>query len=422
MNYQTPKGTRDFLPADMAIREKLIETIKSFYRLYGFRPWDGPAFENLETLTVKSGEAVKDEIYSFRDKSDRELGLRFELTGSLARIISSNSNLKKPLKLYNIGKAWRYERPQSGRFREFIQSDTDVFGSSSANAEAELLDMAVAILNKLGIKNYQILINSRRILDIMMRNAGITKDKIPDAFRALDKLNKIGFDGVKEEFQERGIDPKMLDSLQEYFAFEGTNEQKLDKIKEIAPENEKAEIDFLAKVVSKTAKLINPDLIRVDFSLVRGLDYYTSTVFEIRSTDAEDVGSFAGGGRYDDLVALYGGQPTPAVGISLGIERIFEILKRQGDLEMEPFAKVMVCYLEGMTEKAVDITKKIRFEGIRAIFDLNEKNLTKQLEYANDEKIPYCLIIFSDEEMKIKDMAKNEEKQCTLEEASELLR
>jgi len=422
MKLQPPKGTRDFLPEDMKIREEIFGVVKKYYALYGFQPWDGPAFENIETLTIKSGDAIKDEIYAFADKADRQLGLRFELTGSLARIVASNPQLKKPIRLYNIGKSWRYERPQFGRFREFFQSDTDTFGTNSPNAEVELLAMVCKILGTLKIEKYEILINSRKILDMLVERFGISNEKKADAFRALDKLAKIGVNGVKKEFELRDLDSLVVDKLKEYFDLYISNTDKFAKIKKIANENQTKDIEFLQTIVKQTEKLIPDSKIRVDFSLVRGLDYYTSTVFEIRSTDLADMGSFAGGGRYDDLIKLYGGQDTPAVGISLGVERLFEIKKRSSDKKMRPDAKLMVCYRENMVEKAFEFAEKFRVAGISTVVDLNERSLTKQLDYADSLKIDYCFVIFSENETKLKSMFKKSEKSCNIDEAIEEIR
>lgn len=422
MALQPPKGTRDFLPEDMKIREEIFEVAKTYYGLYGFQPWDGPAFENIETLTVKSGDAVKDEIYAFSDKADRKLGLRFELTGSLARIVAANPQLKKPIKLYNIGKAWRYERPQFGRFREFFQSDTDIFGTSSPNGEVELLIMVCRILNTLRIEKYEILINSRKILDMLVEKSGILSDKRTDAFRALDKLAKIGVEGVKEEFESRGLDSSAVDRLKEYFDLNISNTDKLIKIREIASEEQAKDIDFLQAIVERTEKLIPDSKIRVDFSLVRGLDYYTSTVFEIRSTDLTDMGSFAGGGRYDDLIKLYGGQDTSAVGISLGVERLFEIKKREADRQTRPDAKLMVCYTDNMADKAFAASEQFRNNGISTIIDLNERSLTKQLDYADSLGVEFCYIILSESESKLKNMLEKNEKDCDMDEAIKSIR
>jgi histidyl-tRNA synthetase len=344
------------------------------------------------------------------------------LTGSLARIVASNPQLKKPLKLYNIGKAWRYERPQFGRFREFFQSDTDIFGIKSPNAEVELITMICRILNTLKIENYEILINSRKILDMLVEKCNVSADKKADAFRALDKLAKIGVDGVKEEFAQRGLDSGIVDKLKEYFDLSDSNLDKLDRIKETANDDQKKDIEFLQDIVEKTERLVGNGKIRVDFSLVRGLDYYTSTVFEIRSTDLTDMGSFAGGGRYDDLIKLYGGQDTPAAGISLGVERLFEIKKREADGQTRPGTKLMVCYTEGMADKAFAVSEQFRNNGIPTIIALNERSLTKQLDYADTLGVEYCYIILSESEAKLKDMLKKDEKDCDISEAIKSIR
>jgi len=420
MKLQTPKGTRDFLPEDMLLRRKVTDILSSIYHTFGFQEWDGPAFEYFETLSRKSGELIADEIYCFEDKSKRKLGLRFELTTSIARIIANNPNIKKPLKVFNIGKVWRYERPQTGRFREFLQSDTDIFGSSSMTCELDLLLMSVTALRQINLGDYIILLNNRKILESQLRIAGVDPDQHTDALRALDKLSKIGKDGVRDEFEKRGINQEKFDKIMDFIDLEGDNKERLRKTKELLKTDslglegvkELEEILELSEGVGLNGSIV------IDLSLVRGLDYYTGPIFEIRSKERPEIGSFAGGGRYDNLIKLFGGQSTPAVGISFGVERLIEIVSSQKKSE-RPFSdtKVFVGNISPETLIiAIKITQQLRDAGISAEFDLSGRNLSKQLAHVNASQIPYCFVVFSESEQKLKEMATGKEEILSVDE------
>jgi len=411
MKFQTPKGTRDFLPEQNYSRRKVIKTLKDVYLLYGFEPWDGPSFEYLETLTKKSGEEIKDEIYEFEDKAGRKIGLRFELTASLARIIAQNPNLKKPLKLFNIGKVWRYERPQSGRFREFLQADGDIIGVSDMTAEIELLNLAKTALKKLGFIDYQILLSNRKILNGIIENFGLSK-KQNQALRLLDKLEKIGEGKVQKELEGKGINSQKSKDLIKFITQRGDNKQKLAQAEKLLSENKEA-LSGIAEL-KQILEIIDEPVI--DFSLVRGLDYYTGPIFEIKVGEKRQE-SIAGGGRYDNLIKDYGGKDTPACGLSFGIERLFELLSKQKS-KFQSNCQVYVAYLfSELFPEALKVTQKFRKAGINTDLTLQNKNLSKQLEYASAKKIPYTFMIFSNKESKLKDMKKGTEEILSTEEA-----
>ena len=416
MKFQTPKGTRDFLPDEMSPRKEITDKIQKIYRLFGFKKWDGPAFEYLETLTLKSGENIKDEIYSFKDKSGRDLGLRFELTASLARMIAANPGLKKPLKLYNIGKVWRYERPQSGRFREFFQADADILGVSEITAEAELLIMATQILDELGFKNYQIILNNRKILMAVLNYLKISLEDQKPLLRALDKLNKNGKEATKNEIKKI-ISESQQKKLFEILEISGENQNKLAKMEKLIGQEEG--IEELQNLLALLSKFSFSQKVRVDFSLVRGLDYYTGSIFEIVLPEDKSE-SIAGGGRYDNLIKLYGGQDTPACGISFGIERLFGLNKKTPNNHSG--TDVYVCFITPDTlPVALKTASKIRQNGISADLALGNKSLTKQLQYANSIKASYAYILFSDKESILKDMKTGKEEKIFLNEAIEKL-
>src|SRR5260370_10824948 len=316
--FETPKGTRDYLPTDMRTRRAVFDRLRRYFELYGFEELDTPAFEYLEVLTLKAGQAAENEIYSFVDKGDRKLGLRFDLTSSTGRVAASHPEIPRPLYRYQIGKVWRYDRPQAGRYREFYQADADIIGSYSTDCEVDLLLMATEVLKGFDLPQYELVVNNRKILEAQVRVAGIPPEKKADALRALDKLAKVGKDGVRDEFVRYGL------TVEQFEAFYGN--LVVDTLDEAAARIQSDEkgregVEELREIFAKAERLGFAQHLKFDWTLARGLDYYTGPVFELQAKSAAGFGSFGAGGRYDDLVALYGGQPQGAVGLSFGIER-----------------------------------------------------------------------------------------------------
>lgn len=426
MKNQIPKGTRDFLPTEMRTRRSAIEKIRNVFNLFGFGEWDGPAFEYLKTLTRKSGEGVINEIYSFKDKAGRKLGLRFELTASLARIVANKPDIKKPFKVYNIGKVWRYERPQAGRFREFWQADADIFGSYFMDCEVELLTMTSFILKGLGLKNYRIRLNNRKILEAQIRIAGINDAKKEDVLMSLDKLAKIGKEGVKKEFIQRGLTEKEFVKFMPLVLIKGDNKEKLDRIKDsLGSDSGGIEgVKELYEIIEKCNELEVGDMIYIDTSLVRGLAYYTGPIFEVEMVNQKELGSFVGGGRYDTLVKVMGGQSTGAVGISFGIERLIEILTTiQKENENSFSSQVFIANaLPEFKILAFQIANMCRKDGISSENDISNRSLAKQLAYVNSANIPYVIIIVSKTKFKFKNMSDGKEVEVRQKEIIPLLK
>lgn len=400
MKFQPPKGTRDLMPNDAARLQSVWTIVADVFEHYGFRPMYTPAFENFDLLTAKGGlgEAVKDEIYYFRDKSDRELGLRFDLTMPLARIISANPQIPKPFKRYAIDKVWRYDNPQAMRWREFWQADIDTIGTKSLLADAEIIAATCECLDKLGFKNYYIRVNNRKFLDGKIGRS-VPKEKIPQVFRILDKLEKIGEKEVLTELKKIGCDTKDL--------------RDVISDKECAKKDEEIQelLDYLGDfgVAEK---------IKIDASLVRGLDYYTSLVFEVFLGAKVSCG---GGGRYDNLVRKIGGQPTEAVGISLGLDRVMEMLREQNvSQETNDGTKILVANVsEDVRSDMIKTAQRLRSEGISCQINLTDRYLSKQLEYANSQGIQYVLIVGKEElkmkRFKLRDMKANVQKELGLD-------
>ncbi|MDD5022681.1 MAG: histidine--tRNA ligase, partial [Candidatus ainarchaeum sp.] len=340
-NRSTPKGMRDFLPEDMLIREEVIEKIKKVYRKYGYLPLETPAMEYLKVLDSKqSGEEIAGQIFKIENS---ELGLRYDLTVPLARVASENS-FPKPFKRYCIGRVWRREEPQKGRFREFWQADIDVIGSKSMRADAEAITAAREAIIELGFDTPKIIINNRKIMNSLSKKIGFEKE-VNFVLRIMDKLDKIGENEVKKQLENK-IGKEKTEKILKEIIVKGDNRKKLEIAKKVDEEG--------AKELEEIIKLCNFE-IEIDFSLVRGLGYYTGPVFEIKLGDK--IGSVAGGGRYDNLIGLYG-QTDYAVGISLGIERLILLIKERSKEKTK--TKVLVCAIdEKLYPDVLKIAEKI---------------------------------------------------------------
>jgi len=427
MKFQPPKGTRDFLPEEMVLRKYIVETIEKLFQTFGFKPMDTPAFEMWKLLSAKGGggEEIKDEIYYFRDKSDRELGLRFDLTVPLARIVANNPQIPKPFKRYQIGKVWRYDNPQAGRFREFLQADADIVGSEKMECEAECLALACSVLKQLGFNNFTIRLNNRKILNSMVKLIGV-EDK-ENLFRIIDKIEKIGRENVLKQLKGM-LSEKQIREIKRFISMKGKPMDMISKGKELLEDIEIAE-EGLAEIeeIITLAKVYGiADKIVVDFSLVRGLDYYTGPIYEIVINEKGSIKSaIAGGGRYDKLIALYGGEPVPATGFSFGVERIFELMKRKVDMR-STYTKIFVAVTnEKFKKDAIKIAGRLRNMGIETEIDVMGRNLKKQLNYVNINKIPYTVFIgereLKEKKITLRDMKTGKEKKVKIEDIGKMI-
>ena len=392
MGFKTPKGTRDFLPEEMIRRDYVIQTIKKIFEIYGFSAIDTPAFEDWKLLMKKCGEDIKEQIYRFKDKANRELGLRFDPTVPMCRVVANNPQLPKPFKRYYIGPMWRYEEVKAGRLRQFYQADVDIVGSDSTEAETESLSCAIDCLRALGFKDFTVIINNRKILDGFIELIGADRNKDKDIFRAIDKLEKFGEGSVKKELKNCGLKDKQIKQILTLIKIKDVDDaKKLLKGIKIAEEGIKELKEIFEK--GKIYKIF--EMLKLDFSLARGLDYYTGPIFEIKVKGYEKYGSIAAGGRYDNLIELLGGKPTPATGISLGIERIVEIMEKEKMFDsMERKTKVFVANpSEDVKDDVLKIVQELRKNTIPADFDIKNRKLTKQLEYADTVGIPFTIIV-----------------------------
>lgn len=439
MKFQAPKGTRDFLTEEMIKREFVMNTIKNILVKYGFDPLETPTFENFEVLAIKGGlgEDIKKQVFNFKDKAGRELGLRPELTIGMTRVIANNPQLPKPFKRYCIAPVWRYEEITAGRKREFYQCDIDVVGTESMEAEIECIACSVDCLKALGFKKFEIKINNRKILEGFLE---LIKKRVEpeiilefssvEVFRAIDKISKIGLEGVKGELKKIGLEGGQIDELLKIISIRGSFEDVLEKGREVLKGIKIAEdgIKELEEVFRFSKIYGISDFLKLDFGLARGLDYYTGPIFEIAIKTKRNIGSIAGGGRYDNLIELLGGRTTPATGISLGIERIIEIMKDEEMFNL-PKTKVKVFVAnvgEKVKDETIKIAQKLREKGISSQTDLMSRNLTKQLEFADSLGIPYCLIVgekeIKNKKFKFRNMKKKVEKELTLEQIIKIIK
>ncbi len=396
--FETPKGTRDFLPAQMRTRRVVFEKLRRAFERYGFEELDTPAFEYLEVLTLKSGPAAENEIYSFEDKGGRKLGLRFDLTSSTGRVMAAHQELPRPVYRYQIGKVWRYDRPAAGRYREFYQADADILGSYSSDCEVDLLLMATEVLRSFDLPAFRLVINNRKILDAQVRLSGIPIEKKPDALRALDKLHKIGKEGVQEEFIRYGLTAQ---HFADFFRLVVVDTLDEAEARIAADESGRAGCAELREIFAKAQRLGFADMLKFDWTLVRGLDYYTGPIFEAQAQSAAGFGSFGGGGRYDDLVGLYGGKPEGAVGLSFGIERLIGLMEERAgasgaSAEAAPVPLLIALSDEAALADAQSLVLRLRRAGVSVRF-LGVQKRDKILKYSTATGLHRLLFVGPDE-------------------------
>jgi histidyl-tRNA synthetase len=428
--FQPPRGTRDYLPEDQLKKNWVVDTVREVYESYGFEPLDTPAFEYLEMLRIKSGEDILNQVYAFKDKSDRELALRFEHTASTVRVVASHRELQKPFRRYIIGPTWRYERPTETRFREFLQADVDIFGVESSIADAEVISAVVEAFSRLGFEGFTIYLNDRRVLKSIVELAGIPPENSLDAIRAVDKIKKIGRDGVIEELREVSPYEEASMKLLDMIGLKGEPLEVIGSAKKMLkeyPEGIKG-CEALEDLIKYAGGFGFAEYIEVDLSLARGLDYYTGPIFEVFAKEYEEYSSLAGGGRYDEIVELFGGEPTPATGISFGVDRVTLVLEEKGAFkDLSLGADVYVAPVnEDVILKAIDITQVLRRAGIPTIVDLMGRRLGKQFEYADKKGIPRVVVVgakeLADMSVTVRDMKTGDQRMVLIEELVSYLR
>jgi histidyl-tRNA synthetase len=401
------RGMRDFLPEDVRRREHVIGVITRVYERYGFEPLETPAVENLDTLMGKYGDEGNQLIFKILKRGEHEatgqadLALRYDLTVPLARVIAHHqAKLPRLFKRYQIQPVWRADRPARGRFREFYQCDVDALGSTSAVVEAELCAAVSDALTMLGFDDFVIRLNHRQLLTALLTAAGVEAERHGDALVAVDKLDKVGPDGVARELESRGIGRGAATALLEHFQ-PSVAEPELDRLAGFVADDAagRTAVDNLRAIVSLAAATPAAGRIRLDPSLARGLSYYTGAIMEIAVADL--AGSLGGGGRYDNLVGMFLGQSIPACGFSLGLERILVVMAERGmfppDLATTP-ADVMVSMFDASDARhGLRLATQLRKAGLRVLVYPDADKIGRQIKYADGRGIPFVAILGGDE-------------------------
>ena len=440
-----PKGTRDFSPVEMAKRNYIFNTIREVYSLHGFQQIETPAMETLQTLMGKYGEEGDKLLFKilnsgdFTNKvSDEELlgrqplhlaaricekGLRYDLTVPFARyVVMHREELQLPFKRYQIQPVWRADRPQKGRYREFYQCDADIVGSDSLLNEVELMQMVDQVFAKFGIR-VAIKINNRKILSGIAEVIG-EADKIVDITVAIDKLDKIGLEGVNAELAASGIAPESIEKLQPIIALSGTNEEKLDTITHVLQDSEVG-LKGVEEVrtILETLKLCQmTNVVELDLTLARGLNYYTGAIFEVKALDVQ-IGSITGGGRYDNLTGIFGMPGLSGVGISFGADRIFDVLNTLDLYPKEAVDATKVLFInfgDSETAYCLPLAVRLRQAGISCEIYPDKAKMKKQMGYANAKHIPFVALAGDNEmaaqKVTLKNMETGEQSLLSIEE------
>jgi histidyl-tRNA synthetase len=411
-----PRGVRDLMPNEALFTNELLKKIESVFQRFGFLTIDTPTFESLKVLKAKGGIGSEDDlIYEIKDE---DLGLRYDHTVSLARYMAMHQEMPLPFKRYYIGKVWRKDEPQKNRYREFVQADIDVVGGDSVTNNAEVVAAGASALDQIGI-DYEIHISDRRIIEDILASMGIDPSRFVEAERIIDKLDKVGMDKVNELLIKSGIEEETVRQLSLLIGKEGTNEDRLDYVhgmlKDKKPAEELRQLFTLLEKYNLRGKPV------FDISLVRGLQYYTGVVFEFKDTMGKVKSSLAGGGRYDKLISLYSGRDVPAVGVSLGVDRILDLMGYSSSIK-KTFATVYVAYIkEKNHEYALKAANFFRANGINTDINTAKRNITNQFSYANSLKFQYAAIVGDSEEkeskVKMRNLVTGEESLMSLDEA-----
>ena len=436
MKPSIPKGTRDFGPVEMAKRNYIFNTIRAVYELYGFQQIETPAQETLQTLMGKYGEEGDKLLFRIQNSGAKasepaEKGLRYDLTVPFARyVVMHREELQMPFKRYQVQPVWRADRPQKGRYREFYQFDGDVVGSDSLLNEVELMQIVDEVFRRLGIR-VEIKINNRKILTGIAEVIGAA-DKIVDITVAIDKLDKIGIDNVNAELREDGLTEEQIQKLQPIILLQGTNDEKLATIANILKDSEVGlkgidEVKFILHTLHSSF-LISHSSFSLDLTLARGLNYYTGAIFEVKALDVE-MGSITGGGRYDKLTGIFGLPGLSGVGISFGVDRIYDVLNTLDLYPKDSLTTTQVLFInfgEKETAYCLPIINKVRSQGIRAEIFPDAAKMKKQMSYANAKQIPFVVLAGENEmnagKVTLKNMTTGEQSLLSTEELIDRLR
>lgn len=400
---RTLSGFIELLPKDQILFNKVLDKVRASYERFGFVPLDTPILEYSEVLLAKAGGETEKQIYRF-NKGDTDISMRFDLTVPLAKYVAMHSGeLAFPFRRYQIGKVFRGERTQKGRFREFYQADIDIIGDEalSLTADAELVSVINTTFRELGFESFTVRINNRKVLNGLFEGLGI-KDKAVEVLRVIDKIEKVGEEAVIEMLQELGVDVFAINTILGVLKFEGTNSEKLEYIKSIKIQSEilTEGIAELEEVLEAVKGFGVPEKnYMVDFSIARGLDYYTGTVYETFLDDYRSLGSVCSGGRYESLAEYYTDKKLPGVGVSIGLTRLFYKLNELNIIKakQKSVSKVLVISMVEDISKSIETATILRNAGISTEVYLNDKKIKTKFKYADKLNIPYVIVIGEDE-------------------------
>ena len=409
------RGLRDLLPDMMLARQRLIDTVRKVYENYGFAPIDTPAIEYLDVLSGSAGQEAQQSIFRVSNPEEEELGLRFDLTVPLSRVVSQYPEVTLPFRRYQVAQVWRADKPHPGRYRQFTQFDLDAVGAPCGTADTEIIAAICDSLSAIDVGPYQVRFSSREVLNLLLQHASISSDRAQDVFRVLDKLEKIGIEKVKLELTHGyrdesgdtipgvGLGDGQVAAIEQFLSITGTGrEDVLRQLRSLfrGVETSVEQLDVIESISSDLDALgYGSDRVALDVSIARGLAYYTGPVFEAVLLDAPQFGSVFGGGRYDSLVARFGGPPIPATGASLGVDRILAALEHLGKVQSAKTpAEVLVTVMDAtLRRECLQLAFELRRAGIRAEIHVGAGRLGKQLKRADRLGIPYAVLMGSDE-------------------------
>ena len=422
---RTLAGTMELLPNEQILFNQIKEKIENTYKKFGFLPLDTPILELSEVLLAKAGGETEKQIYRF-NKGDTDLSLRFDLTVPLSKYVAKNyGNLSFPFRRYQIGKVYRGERPQKGRYREFYQCDIDIIGDGELDVinDAELPSVIYTIFKELGFEYFTICINNRKILNGLFESIG-QKENSVEILRIIDKIEKIGKQAVIEELEKINVSKASIDKIIEFIEISGTSKEKIEKLKSLGIENEPfkkglEELEFVYENIKLFG--VPEENYKIDLTIARGLDYYTGTVYETFLNDYREIGSICSGGRYENLAEYYTNKKLPGVGVSIGLTRLFYKLNELGLIKATKKAIsdiIIIPMLEDLT-KPIKLATELRSLGINTEIYSNQKKLKAKMKYADKLQIPYVIVIGEDEidsnEIKLKNMETGNEEAIELD-------
>lgn len=429
---KTLPGFMELLPQEQVLFNQMKEKIQKTYEKFGFLPIDTPVIESTEVLLAKAGGETEKQLYSFT-KGDSNLTLRFDLTVPLAKYVAIHSNeLSFPFRRYQIGKVYRGEKAQRGRFREFYQCDIDVIGDGELNIinDAEIPSIMYTVFKELGLENFTIRINNRKILNGLFESIN-AKDVAVDIMRIIDKIEKIGEEKVKQELKELNIPEESVEQVIKFIRINGTTDEKLQELENLNINNETylEGVKELKDVIKYIRAFRVPEpCFTVDVSIARGLDYYTGTVYETFLNDYKSIGSICSGGRYNNLSEYYTDKKLPGVGMSIGLTRLFFILNDMNLIKVQrkSISKVLVVSMVSDLSQAIETANKLREAGINTEVYFDDKKIKAKFKYADKLRIPYVIVIGEDEiksgTLTLKNMETGEQVGKTIEEIIELMK